>query len=121
MRILTDLPRATRELENVWIPLADGDRMAARVFLPVDADARPVPAIVEYNPYRKRDLTAANNEPFHRYLAGHGYAGVRLEIRGSGESDGILRDEYLAQELVGRGRGDRLAGRASRGARARSG
>ncbi len=73
--------------------------MAARVFLPEDADARPVPAIVEYNPYRKRDLTAANNEPFHRYLAGHGFAGVRLEIRGSGESDGILRDEYLAQEL----------------------
>ena len=99
MRVLADLPRPIRELENVWIPLADGERMAARVFLPADADAEPVPAIIEYNPYRKRDLTAINNEPFHGYLAGHGFAGVRLEIRGSGESDGILRDEYLAQEL----------------------
>jgi putative CocE/NonD family hydrolase len=99
MHILRELPRPIDELDNVWIPLADGDRMAARVFLPVDARTAPVPAIVEYNPYRKRDLTAINNEPFHGYLAGHGYAGVRLEIRGSGESDGILRDEYLPQEL----------------------
>ncbi len=99
MRVVHDLPRQIREIENLWIPLADGDRMAARVFLPVDADADPVPAIVEYHPYRKRDLTAINNEPFHGYLAGHGFAGVRLEIRGSGESDGILADEYLAQEL----------------------
>ena len=73
--------------------------MAARVWLPEDADADPVPVIVEYHPYRKRDLSAINNQPMHAYLAGHGYAAVRLEIRGSGESDGILRDEYLAQEL----------------------
>ena len=95
MRVLADLPRPIREIEQLWIPLADGERMSARVFLPVDAEDDPVPAIVEYNPYRKRDLTAINNEPFHGYLAGHGYAGVRLEIRGSGESDGVLRDEYL--------------------------
>ena len=100
MRIVRDLPREIRELENIWIPLPDGERMAARVFLPIDAEIEPVPAIVEYNPYRKRDLTAINNEPFHGYLAGHGFAGVRLEIRGSGESDGILADEYLPQELA---------------------
>ena len=100
MRIVTDFPREIREVENLWIPLADGERMAARVFLPSDAESDPVPAIVEYHPYRKRDLTAINNEPFHGYLAGHGFAGVRLEIRGSGESDGILSDEYLSQELA---------------------
>ncbi len=99
MRVLETFPREPREIPNVWIPLADGGRMAARVILPADAETAPVPAIIEYNPYRKRDLTAINNGPFHRYLAGHGFAGVRLEIRGSGESDGILRDEYLAQEL----------------------
>ena len=99
MRVLADLPRPIREIEQLWIPLPDGQRMSARVFLPADAGDDPVPAIIEYNPYRKRDLTAVNNEPFHGYLAGHGYAGVRLEIRGSGESDGILRDEYLPQEL----------------------
>ena len=99
MKVLDTLPRAIREIENLWIPLPDGDRLAARVWLPVDADANPVPAIVEYHPYRKRDLSAVNNEPMHGYLAGHGYAAVRLELRGSGESDGILRDEYLPQEL----------------------
>jgi putative CocE/NonD family hydrolase len=96
---MAELPRPIRQTEQLWIPLPDGDRMSARVFLPADAEDDPVPAIIEYNPYRKRDLTAVNNEPFHGYLAGHGYAGVRLEIRGSGESDGILRDEYLPQEL----------------------
>ena len=97
MKVLDRLPREIREVDNLWIPLPDGQRMAARVFVPTDAEADPVPAIIEYNPYRKRDLTAVNNEPFHGYLAGHGYAGVRLEIRGSGESDGILEDEYLPQ------------------------
>jgi putative CocE/NonD family hydrolase len=99
VKVITELPRPIREIENLWIPLPDGDRMAARVWLPIDAEADPVPVIVEYHPYRKRDLSAVNNEPMHGYLAGHGFAAVRLEIRGSGESDGILRDEYLPQEL----------------------
>ena len=58
----------------------------------------PVPAILEYIPYRKRDFTAARDEPMHRYFAGHGYACVRVDMRGSGDSDGILPDEYLPQE-----------------------
>ena len=91
MHVLDPLPRPIREIEQLWIPLADGDRMSARAWLPVDADDDPVPVIVEYHPYRKRDLSAINNQPMHGYLAGHGYAAVRLEIRGSGESDGILR------------------------------
>jgi uncharacterized protein len=99
VKVLDTLPRAIREIENLWIPLPDSDRMAARVWMPVDAESDPVPAVVEYHPYRKRDLSAVLNQPFHSYLAGHGYAAVRLEIRGSGESDGILRDEYLPQEL----------------------
>ena len=99
MRVLHDLPRPIREIEQLWIPLADGARLSARAWLPVDAEADPVPVIVEYHPYRKRDLSALNNEPMHGYLAGHGYASVRLEIRGSGESDGILADEYTVQEL----------------------
>jgi putative CocE/NonD family hydrolase len=34
----------------------------------------------------------------HHYFAGHGYAAVRVDLRGSGDSDGLLRDEYLKQE-----------------------
>ena len=58
----------------------------------------PVPAILEYIPYRRRDGTLLGDMPRHAYFAGHGYAAVRVDLRGSGDSDGLLRDEYLAQE-----------------------
>ncbi len=97
-RVRTDFPHRVREIENVFIPLADGTRLAARMWLPEDAEARPVPAILEYIPYRKRDFMRARDEPMHHYLAGHGYAAVRVDLRGSGDSDGVLADEYLPQE-----------------------
>lgn len=90
--------RPVREIENAWIPLADGTRLAARLWLPADADHSPVPALLEYLPYRKRDGTAERDALTHPYLAGHGYASVRVDIRGSGESDGVLSDEYSLQE-----------------------
>ncbi len=98
MRIRTSFPHEIREIENCWIPMPDGCRLAARVWLPCDAEARPVPAIIEYIPYRKRDRTRWRDEPMHRYFAGHGYAAIRIDLRGSGESDGVLCDEYLDQE-----------------------
>jgi len=98
VRIKTDFPRAVREVEHVWIPLSDGCRLAARMWLPDDADSDPVPAIVEYIPYRKNDATASRDAPMHAYFAGHGYASVRVDMRGSGDSDGLLLDEYLPQE-----------------------
>ncbi|PMR67382.1 CocE/NonD family hydrolase [Halomonas heilongjiangensis] len=98
MRIVNDFPRRVQE-EETWIPLADGTRLAARIWRPVDAERHPVPAILEYLPYRKRDLTAERDVQSHPYWAGHGYAGVRVDIRGTGESDGVLTDEYLPQEL----------------------
>jgi putative CocE/NonD family hydrolase len=94
-------PRAIREIDPVWIPLADGTRLAAKVWLPADAEARPVPAILEYLPYRRRDFTAQRDALMHPYVAGHGYACVRVDIRGSGDSDGVLTDEYLPLEQEG--------------------
>ena len=49
--------RSVREIELMWIPMPDGTRLAARVILPDDAEAHPVPAILEYIPYRRRDAT----------------------------------------------------------------
>ncbi len=98
MRIVTEFPNPVREIANAWIPLADGTRLAARIWLPEDAMARPVPAILEYIPYRKREATAPRDALIHPYVAGHGYACVRVDIRGSGESDGVLTDEYLKLE-----------------------
>jgi putative CocE/NonD family hydrolase len=98
MRIVRDLPRPVRVIEHVWIPLSDGVRLGARIWLPEDADDDPVPAILEYLPYRKGDGTAVRDQPRHAYFAGHGYAVLRVDIRGSGESGGLLLDEYLPQE-----------------------
>ena len=78
--------------------MPDGCRLAARIWLPEDAVQHPVPAILEYIPYRKNDFTAERDARMHPYFAGHGYAAVRVDLRGSGDSQGILLDEYLAQE-----------------------
>lgn len=99
MKIRTEFPRTVREIEHFTIPMADGVQLAARMWLPEDADTDPVPAILEYIPYRKRDLTAERDQGHHPYIAGFGYASVRVDLRGSGESEGILTDEYLQQEL----------------------
>ncbi|MFJ7934616.1 CocE/NonD family hydrolase [Sporosarcina sp. NPDC096371] len=96
--IKTDFPRKVREIEHVWIPMADGTRLAARIWLPEDAEQNPVPAILEYIPYRKNDFTALRDSIRHPYFAGHGYASIRVDMRGCGDSDGILYDEYLPQE-----------------------
>jgi predicted acyl esterase len=98
MRVVTDLPRPVRTLDHVWIPLADGTRLGARIWLPEDAERDPVPAILEYIPYRKGDGTAPRDWTRHPYFAGHGYAAVRVDLRGSGESGGLLHDEYLPLE-----------------------
>ena len=91
-------PRRVKLIENTWITLADGTRLAARVWMPENAEQEPVPAILEYLPYRKNDGTAIRDRVIHEYFAGHGYASVRVDIRGSGDSDGLLLDEYLPQE-----------------------
>ena len=97
-RVVTEFPRKVRVVENVFIPMPDGIQLAAKLWLPEDAEADPVPAILEYVPYRKRDGTRPRDEPMHGYFAGHGYAAIRVDMRGSGESDGLLHDEYLKQE-----------------------
>jgi len=98
--IVTTFPRSVRVIEHILIPLKDGTTLAARMWLPDDAERNPVPAILEYLPYRKRDGTYERDALTHPYLAGHGYAGVRVDIRGSGESAGLLSDEYSEQELA---------------------
>jgi uncharacterized protein len=96
--VRTLFPRRVRRIDHTWIPLSGGTRLAARIWLPEDAERDPVPAILEYLPYRKGDAFAARDPRHHHYFAGHGYAGVRVDLRGSGDSDGILIDEYLPQE-----------------------
>lgn len=99
MRQVEQFPFEVEEVEHLTITMPDGIRLAARLWLPKGAEQAPVPAIFEYIPYRKRDLTRRRDEITHRYLAGHGYACIRVDIRGSGESEGVLVDQYRQSEM----------------------
>ena len=94
-----ELPMPVEEVEHFTIPLADGKRLAGRRWQPVGAEDNPVPAVLEYIPYRKRDKTAYRDGLSHPYVAAHGYATVRVDLRGTGDSEGVLTDEYLPEEL----------------------
>jgi uncharacterized protein len=98
MRTVTDLPHEVIEDEHVAIRVSDGTRLAARLWRPAGSDTTPVPGILESIPYRRRDLTAVRDSVHHPYLAGHGYACVRLDLRGTGDSEGVLTDEYTETE-----------------------
>ena len=87
-----------RTLENEWIPLKDGHRLAMRLWLPTTADHSPVPVVLEYLPYRKRDHTRRRDQAWGESFAPYGFAVARVDIRGTGESDGVLLGEYLQQE-----------------------
>ncbi|NBZ87754.1 CocE/NonD family hydrolase [Stagnihabitans tardus] len=83
--------------EPVFITLRDGTLLAAKLWRP---DGPPVPAVLEYLPYRFRDGTRGRDQAMHGWIAEQGYACLRVDIRGMGESQGLLHDEYSAQELA---------------------
>ncbi|MDF1501008.1 MAG: CocE/NonD family hydrolase [Anaerolineales bacterium] len=96
--IIEDFHHDVHRIDNTWIKMSDGIQLAATLWLPEGADEHPVPAILEYLPYRKDDGRAIRDSTYHPYFAGNGYACVRVDIRGTGASEGILYDEYLKQE-----------------------
>jgi len=98
IRTVKNFPRKVKEVENFWIAMSDGVKLAARMWLPKDAEKNPVPAILEYLPYRKRDGTVVRDALTHPYFAGHGYAAIRVDMRGNGDSEGLMHDEYAKQE-----------------------
>ena len=90
---------AVEVVDNEWIVLKDGTRLSARLWLPASAHQKPSPVVWEYIPYRNRDLTRAWDDAWGHELAQYGVAYARVDARGSGDSSGILADEYLDQEL----------------------
>ena len=76
---------------HTFITMADGVRLAATLHVP-DGEG-PWPAILEALPYRKDDLTASYRTEYVR-LADAGYLVCRVDLRGTGTSEGIAEDEY---------------------------
>lgn len=98
VKLVSDYPHQIVDDPTVWIPMSDGIRLAARIWRPALSDDQPVPVVIEMTPYRRRDGTLPVDERIHPYLAGHGVAAIRIDLRGSGDSEGILEDEYLPRE-----------------------
>ena len=84
-------------VELAWIPMPDGRKLAARLFLPKNPKSA-VPALLEYIPYRRRDGTRTGDDEMHIWFAAHGYGAARVDIAGMGDSDGLVEDEYAARE-----------------------
>src|SRR3546814_9494333 len=93
MRIAEEFPCRFTETEDCWIPLPDGVRLAAKLWLPEGAHEKPVPTILEVLPYRKHDQYAPRDAQVHRYFAGHGYASMRSEEHTS-ELQSLMRTSY---------------------------
>ncbi len=99
MKTITKFPYEVEEHADMGITLSDGCRLSARVWMPVKASQQPMPVIFEHLPYRKRDGTIARDQITHPWFAGHGYVCIRTDMRGNGESEGLMKDEYSPQEL----------------------
>ncbi len=91
--------RPIEEHPDIGIIMPDGTRLSARLWRPVDAADDPVPLILEHLPYRKRDGTCARDALTHPYFAARGYACLRVDMRGNGDSHGLMADEYTQTEL----------------------
>jgi uncharacterized protein len=90
--------RPFRTVENEWITLKDGTRLSARLWIPLHAATAPVPVVWEYLPYRLRDFERQRDTGWAEMFVPYGFAFVRVDIRGTGDSDGVLLGEYLQQE-----------------------
>src|SRR5919204_2513965 len=112
-----------RHVRDVRVPLPDGAWLAADLFVPESiadlvgaphplappssggegarrpAAAERFPGLLESLPYRKNDSSASRWDA-HHYFAARGYVGVRLDVRGTGDSPGVARDEYTPQEQL---------------------
>ncbi|MEX2421775.1 MAG: CocE/NonD family hydrolase [Actinomycetota bacterium] len=83
--------------DDVFLPMRDGVRIAATVYRPDGVG--PWPCLVEALPYRKDDLTAHYRPEYHRFADEFGYVVCRIDVRGTGSSEGIATGEYTADEL----------------------
>jgi uncharacterized protein len=96
--------RATFELDDgdvllehdVGIATPEGLRLSCDVYRP-NRSGR-FPALLEHIPYRKDDLEASGDRATGIFMARRGFATVRLDVRGTGSSEGVAQDEYTLEE-----------------------
>ncbi len=83
-------------VREVWIPMKDGVRLSATLYVPTSKRrGEKFPAVLEYLPYRKDELKSY--ALVHDYFARHGFVSARVDIRGTGRSDGHAPDREYSQ------------------------
>jgi len=97
---LPDVTYEGIEIKEIWIPMPDGVRLAASLFMPADRDTSDkFPVLLEYLPYRKDESRQGRLAAFSYFIA-QGYVVARVDIRGTGASQGkLIEYEYTDQEL----------------------
>jgi predicted acyl esterase len=85
-------------VKNALVPMRDGVRLAADLYMPDPDPGEPLPVVLEYIPYRKDEVVPGTR--FYESLAGHGYIVARVDVRGTGASEGVSADEYVLQEQL---------------------
>ena len=95
-------PTYSIRMENTWIAMKDGVRLAVTLYMPDGGAAgEKFPAVLEYHPYRKDDSTAQRDYGLYSYFVRRGYVCARVDIRGFGSSEGTPTErEYSEQEQL---------------------
>lgn len=94
---MNEAPHGVGTVRDEWVVMPDGVRLALTLYLPAPGWG-PQPVILEALPYRKDDLTCTYRPEYTRLRDEYGYGVARLDLRGTGSSDGIATDEYPASE-----------------------
>lgn len=92
-----DWAEGIKLMKNVLVPMRDGVRLAVDLYMP-DADGS-WPAVLDYRPYRKDDEHPPGSR-FYEALTRSGYVVARVDVRGTGASEGASVDEYTPEEQL---------------------
>ncbi|MBX9686710.1 MAG: CocE/NonD family hydrolase [Candidatus Obscuribacterales bacterium] len=85
---------------NKFLRMPDGVKLAASFFIPRGKKGKKYPVLLEYLPYRKDDTFRLSDYPCFAYFAQRGFIAVKVDIRGTGASQGCVPDrEYSDIEL----------------------
>jgi uncharacterized protein len=87
-------------VERAWIEMDDGIRLSVNLHVP-DPQRHPAPwaTLLEALPYRKDDLLP-HADDYERLRDEGGFVVCRVDLRGTGSSEGVATDEYPASELT---------------------
>lgn len=89
-------------IKDQWLAMPDGIRLSVSYWIPKQKKAgEHFPVVLEVLPYRKDDSQYTFDYPLRSYFARRGIAYARVDLRGTGSSEGITPDrEYSDQELA---------------------